>query len=223
MLGQFALDYLIIVGVAMISLLLALYLLYTYSYSFSVGSNENQLSSLSSAILSNANEVASESDGAQSSFLISFPQLNPYSSFFCFNQFTFSSSSGSFTYSLNSNISGFMPTTAGLDRVLIRKEIIGNQSYIQFGLFRAIAFVNFTASLSSNTINYKFGFYNSSYGLVTSSVPFNIEIFSKNGTSLYNSSGSANGIVTGSITLSSQPYRIFIIPLGQQEIFSTCI
>ncbi len=222
--GQYALDYLVIIGMSMSALLIAVYLLYINSNDFSIGSNQNQLSYTSSVLLNEINYISSQSLGAQSSSLISFPILYLNRSFFCFNHITLSSSSGSFTYALNQNVSGFLPANSGLYDVIIRKELISNQSSIQVGLYAPISFVNFSATISGKTLNYKFGFYNASYALIRNVTNYNLFIYNLSMSLLYSTFQSTDGIVSSSVNLpSNPPYLVLIEPINNQQVFSTCV
>ncbi len=221
--SQFATDYLVIIGVGMVVLAAVIFVLYAYYFGSSTNTSSNALELSTNQLKSSIDQVYAESSGAQASFYVEFPQISPAKSFFCENTITITSSTGSYTAQVDTNVSGLLPTTAGLDKVIIKNYISNGKAVINVGLSRSLSFVDFGAKLSGDTVNYNVSFYNSSGGIMNN-VNFMIKLIDKNGTVLNESGGTASGVFSSSISSSSPPpYLIMIFPISHSEVFSTCV
>lgn len=221
--SQFALDYLVIIGLGMVALVTASYVLYIFSFGSSIDANHNALSTISAQLVGSVRSVYSQGNGAQDSLFMNFPQINANKSFFCGNFFVITSQSGSYSESTDANLSGILPTNSGLDEVLVKNQIADGKGTVNIGLVRRIAFINFQSKISGDTLSYNLSFSNSTGSLLTG-ITFRLDLSTETGSLLNSTIGTASGIATGSISSTTPPpYLVQIYPSGYSEVFSECV
>ncbi|MGC8682231.1 MAG: hypothetical protein ACP5TF_02980 [Candidatus Acidifodinimicrobium sp.] len=224
--GQIALDYLVIVGLAMALIVLLIGILVTYSGSLSTAFGQDTLSTAATAIVEQVNYVYSLSPGSISTTAIDFPAMDFPMSHFCGKEAILSYQNSFSVEQAYVNISGLLPTTPGLNDVLVRNVDLNGTDTVQIGLYRSISFVGFNYTLSGNILNYAVEFYNSSGGIIKSPQTFELSVYSPS-YSLINTTveTAPSGTYSGSILLANpQAASVLLIsPIGKGVVFSTCI
>ncbi|MBE5729455.1 hypothetical protein IG206_01495 [Candidatus Parvarchaeota archaeon] len=224
--AQVALDYLVIVGVALSLIVVVVGVLVGYSNSLSVAFGQDTLSTAASTIAGQANYVYSLAPGSMSTAKINFPTMDFPGSHFCGKELILSHGGSFYVAQADTNVSGLLPATPGLNDVLVRSVEINGTDNIQVGLDRALAFVGFNYTLSGNTLNYTVNFYNYTGSIIKSQQFFKISIYSSSGVLMNSTVESANsGTYSGSFLLVNpqNASALFVAPTGSGSIFSTCI
>jgi len=224
--GQIALDYLVIVGLAMALIVLLIGILVTYSGSLSTAFGQDTLSTAATAIVEQVNYVYSLSPGSMSTTAIDFPTMDFPASHFCGKEAILSYQNSFSVAQADINMSGLLPTTPGLDDLLVRSVDVNGTDTIQVGLYRSISFVGFNYTLSGNILNYSVEFYNYSGGIIRSPQVFELSVYSPSEALINNTIETApSGAYSGSILLANPQAASFLLisPIGKGVVFSTCI
>ncbi len=219
--GQYSLEYTIIMGIGIgIIAAFVVYIALFYG-SFASSSAGSQITTVSDSLANEISYVASQGPGSMQVFPITLPLIEPRYSFFCGNIIKLQTTTELGVSKSIENVSGMLPLSGGTFDAFARDE---NGSAL-VGLDFSIALIQFTYSISSNTLSYSMSFYNYSNGLKGTS--FNVSLFSTGGSYLTSVTGStSSGQATGTLTLPStaqSQYVLEVYPSGSGDYYSTCI
>ncbi|MEM3192287.1 MAG: hypothetical protein QW292_09395 [Candidatus Parvarchaeota archaeon] len=224
--GQIALDYLVIAGLAIGLIVAVVGILALYSGYLSIGMGQGTLSTISNTITGQVNYVYSLAPGSLSTIPANFPVINPISSHFCGKELILSYRNSFFVSNARANMSGLLPTTPGLDDILVRSIEVNGTEEVQVGLYRPISFVGFNYTLANSVLSYTVNFYNHGGSPINFSQLFEISVYSSNETLINSTIEMSNsGTYSGSMLLSSSiaPAIVLVEPSGSGTIFSECI
>ena len=219
--GQYSTEYVIIIGIGIS--IIAAFLIYVALFydSFALSSSGSQITTVSNSIANEVSYVASQGPGSVQAFPITIPLIKPHNSFFCGNIIKLQTTTELGVSKPIENVSGMLPLSGGTFNAFARDE----NGSVLLGLDFSIALIQFTYSISSDTLSYSMSFYNSSDDLKGTS--FNVSLFSTSGLYLTSVTGStSSGQATGTLTLPStvpSQYVIEVYPSGSGDYYSTCI
>ena len=219
--GQYSIEYTIIIGIGIS--IIAAFLIYVALFygSFAVGSAASQITTASDNLANEISYIASQGPGSMQDFPITIPLIEPQYSFFCGNIIKLQTTTELGVSKSIENVSGMLPLSGGTFDAFARDE---NGSAL-IGLDFSVALIQFTYSISSNTLSYSMSLYNYSDGLTNAK--FNLSLFSTDGLYLNSVTGSTSfGQATGTLTLPSSAqnqYVVEIYPSLSGDYYSTCI
>ena len=205
--SQASLEYLIVIGLAL--LVLAGFLISSFYYS--VGYHSSQVSSniaaASSSLSSAINILSSQQVGATVPFSFISPGLTEGLSTFCSNYVVLATAGHEIAKNVGMQVMGELPLGQGTYNGYATLSLINNQpaAVVKFDL--PIATINGTYSLNSSQLTYNISFLSMSGSLVPN-VYFTLKLFGASNTLIASSNISASsGIASGTITLpESYPY-----------------
>jgi hypothetical protein len=221
--GQFTTEYLIIVSIAL--LIIGFFLIYVFVYysSYYNASVASKVSTTATSLVKEANYVTNEGLGSKISFSLTVPQLTLLGSFFCGNFVKVSSGTYSYIQNAKLNIVGILPMTPGN---YIMYAMYNNSDRVQIGFEADITYINYSYSISGNTLNYNIEFFGSKH-TPTALTAYNISVFTYGGQYI-NSTRSvtnADGVASSSIHLNQVPATllVYIFALGTNVVAPSCL
>ncbi len=214
--GQAAVEYLIIMGIAL--LLFSAFLAITYYYSSGFNSSDiNQNLALAETSLgSSISYIASQQTGATSVFSFSLPQLNQDLSYICGNFIVLSSGNNQVASSLALNTIGELPVTGGTYTGYVTLANVNGQqeAYLKFQL--PISFINTSYVFFNGYLDYNVSFYNE-FGSLVHGVNFTISVYGQSNTLLYSTSiESPSGASEGQIPINQYYPNLRVIVYVQK-------
>ncbi len=219
--GQFMLEYIIIISIALSIIAFFLVYIFVYYSSYYNTSVSSKASIMATTLTSEANYVVDEGLGSKVSFLLNVPQLTVLGSFFCGNYVKISSGMSSYVQSAKSNLVGVLPTTPGN---YVMYTTYNNTGRVQIGFQANITYINYSYLLNGNTLNYNLEFFGEDY-TPTASTSYNVSVFTYGGQYINSTVGSAtNGKAASSLYLSQVPSVLLIdvFVLGTNIVAPSC-
>lgn len=220
--SQFTTEYLIIIAIAIA--IIALFLVYVFIYytNYTNNANAQAVTTIVDAITSHANYVLATGGGSESAFPLVFPALNITGSYFCGSYIRAATGSTSAVAAATANIVGLLPTKPGNYLVYAKYQ---NGSFVEIGIESALAYINYSYSVSGSKLYYNLSFQNQSGSLVPG-VPFNISIYSASYKYINSTIGGGGaGTVSGSLHLPATypSYLVYVLSSRYSEIAASCL
>ncbi len=216
--AQFATEYLVITGIALSIIAVFIAYVLVYYSSYTTESNNDQLSTITSSIVQQANYVFSEGIGSKTSFTIDFPTIQTLNSFFCGDYIKITSPQYSSIGRAEVKLEGVLPATSGNYVMYARYNQTG---IVEIGFDSPVTYINYSYSYSGSYLCYNLTIFNNKY--IAFPAAYNITMFTSAGAYINSTIGASGvyptsncGAATGELYLHNT-----IPPEAIIDVFST--
>ncbi len=209
--GQAALEYLIVIGIALFVLTGLLGYSYYYTVGYNSAKNGQGLTLAANSMQTAVNYLSAEQAGSSYVFSFNSPGLNIQNSYFCGNYMVLGSGSSQAAEALSTPIFGEMPLTAGQYSAMgVLTTQNGNPAVaLRFDL--PVGFINSSDFMSGSTLKYNISFQTFS-GSLTPVSNFTLYVYTLSNDLLASQNlSTASGTYSGSISLGQAYLNLKII------------